>query len=145
MSHGLVDYFSNLFPGLTTNFFVAGYDKGDLVPKVNQIYIANGYIKPIDTSCPGAVWDGEITTLSKLVMPIGIKQNDGSYVDMPNNGIAFSFFTLQDAINFANYAVDVTIKTMAFETCAKTVGGPIDILAIKPDRAFWIQRKELHA
>ena len=48
-------------------------------------------------------------------------------------------------INFAEYAVDATIKTMSFQDCVKTVGGPIDILAIKPSGAFWIQRKELHA
>jgi hypothetical protein len=24
------------------------------------------------------------------------------------------------------------------------MGGPIDVLVIKPDEAFWVQRKELH-
>lgn len=143
ISYGLIEYFSKYT--LSTNFIVAGYDKGDLTPKVNQVFIANGNVKSHNTSSPGAVWDGEITTLSRLVVPIGFRQPDGSYIDVENHGIAFNFFTLQDAINFAEYAVDVTIKTMAFETCAKTVGGPIDILAIKPDGAFWIQRKELHA
>lgn len=145
VSKGLVDYFSSFCLGLKTIFLVAGYNKGDLLPKVNRVFIADKNIQAWDASNPGAIWDGETTTLSKLVSPVGIKQSDGSYIDMPNNGIGFNFFTLQDAINFANYAVDVTIKTMAFENCAKTVGGPIDILAIKPDKAFWIARKELHA
>ena len=145
ISQDLMIYFDNLCSGLEIDFLVAGYNKGNLTPKVNQVFVSNKNIKQQDTSCPGAIWDGEITTLSKLVMPIGIKQIDVTYIDMRNNRIGFNFFTLQDAINFANYAVDITIKTMAFENCAKTVGGPIDILAIKPNNAFWIARKELHA
>lgn len=58
-------------------------------------------------------------------------------------GIGFNYFTLQDAIDFAQYAVDSTIKTMFFQDRVKTVGGPIDILAIKPSGTFWVQRKEL--
>jgi hypothetical protein len=26
----------------------------------------------------------------------------------------------------------------------RVMGGPIDVLVIKPDEAFWVQRKELH-
>jgi len=34
---------------------------------------------------------------------------------------------------------------MRFQTREKTVGGPVDVLVIKPDRAFWVARKELHS
>ena len=34
---------------------------------------------------------------------------------------------------------------MHYSNVVETVGGPIDILVIKPDKAFWIQHKELHA
>ena len=33
---------------------------------------------------------------------------------------------------------------MRIEERVKSVGGPIDILVIKPEGAFWIDRKELH-
>lgn len=145
VANNLTEYFNNLSAGINTNFFVAGYNKGALNPIVIQIKLISKSIIPIDTSSPGACWDGEITTLSKLLTPMYAKNIDGTFRALTNNPINFSFFTLQDAINFANYAVDVTIKTMAFENCVKTVGGPIDILAIKPERAFWIARKELHA
>ena len=59
--------------------------------------------------------------------------------------VSWGLFTLQDAIDFAQYAVDVTIKTMHYSSVVETVGGPIDILVIKPERSFWIQHKELHA
>jgi hypothetical protein len=63
---------------------------------------------------------------------------------VPSFGIPFQFFTLQDAIDFAVYAVRVTIDSIRFQTRAKTVGGPIDVLVIKPTEACWIDKKELH-
>ena len=50
--------------------------------------------------------------------------------------IPFNHFTIQDAIDFAKYAIQTTIDTMKFQHRGKTVGGPIDILIIKPDNAF---------
>ena len=88
--------------------------------------------------------DGEFLTLTKLLRPLYI-ENGGTFLPLPSNSINWQYFTLQDAIDFAKYAVEVTIKTMAFQNCVKTVGGPIDILVIKPDKALWIARKELHA
>jgi hypothetical protein len=51
---------------------------------------------------------------------------------------------VQDAIDFAIYAVRATIDTMRFEARPKNVGGPIDVLLITPQGSRWIQRKELH-
>ena len=63
---------------------------------------------------------------------------------MPAYGIPFEMFTLQDAIDFAIYAIKTTADTMRFQLRNKTVGGPIDVLVIKPSEAFWVKRKELH-
>ena len=52
---------------------------------------------------------------------------------------------MQDAINFAKYAVDITIQTMHFQNVNETVGGPVDILIIKPEKAFWLKKKDLSA
>ena len=51
---------------------------------------------------------------------------------------------VQDAIDFAIYAVRTTIDTMRFEARPKNVGGPIDVLLITAQGSRWIQRKELH-
>ena len=127
-------------------FVVAGYNANDQNQHIYRVFIAQGEVHPVkNINFPGAIWNGEVSVLQKLLNPVGIKNEDGSYTDLPNYAIGFNFFTLQDAINFAEYAVDVTIKTMSFQNCVKTVGGPIDILAIKPSGAFWIQHKELHA
>ena len=59
--------------------------------------------------------------------------------------IAWGFMTLQDGIDFAQYAIKTTIDTMRFQVAPKPVGGPIDVLVIKPNGAIWIAHKELHA
>lgn len=141
----ILEYFSQFNPLPSTHFIVAGYNKGDLKQHVIRVYVGLKHLAPVNTAVPGATWDGEINVFQRLVKNVAIKNPDGSYSDLQNYTIGFNYFTLQDAINFAEYAVDATIKTMSFQDCVKTVGGPIDILAIKPSGAFWIQRKELHA
>ena len=144
ISQGLIDYFCQFNPVPKTKFIVAGYNSADTVPKVSKVSIATQTITNTDTSNSGATWDGETEVLIKLIKPVALKDSNGTYQDLSCHSIGFNYFTLQDAINFAKYAVDTTIKTMSFQDCVKTVGGPIDILAIKPNKAVWIQRKELH-
>lgn len=141
------DYFLALEPTLDTNFIVAGYKDDGAGNKVQAIYKlrTNGNIKTsIDTSVQGATWDGEIDVLSRLITPMYIKKKDDTYALFADYAIPFNFFTLQDSIDFAKYALQTTIDTMKFENRVKTVGGPIDILVIKPNGGFWIDRKELH-
>lgn len=59
--------------------------------------------------------------------------------------LALSHWTLQDAIEFAEFTISATINSMKFQKCKKTVGDPIDILVLKPEGASWIRQKELHA
>ena len=61
------------------------------------------------------------------------------------SNIDFQYFTLQDAIDFATYAIKTTIDTIKFKSESLTVGEPIDILVIEPSGARWIAHKELHA
>ena len=53
------------------------------------------------------------------------------------------YFTLQDAVDFARYAVETTINTMRFKNVVETVGGNVDILVITPDETKWLQKTEL--
>jgi hypothetical protein len=51
--------------------------------------------------------------------------------------------TVQDAIDFAVYAIRTTIDTMRFQARAKNVGGNIDVLLLKPNQdPQWIKKKE---
>lgn len=143
VSEALLTYFSSLSPENDIHFFVAGFDNSD-TPIVEQVVTKGAIINPVNMHIKGAVWDGETDIFARLVNPVILNNRDGTYRDLVSYPINYEFFTLQDAIDFAEYAIDVTIKTMKFQNCVKTVGGPIDILVIKPDKAFWIQRKELH-
>ena len=145
VSEGLLLHFGEISPDLDTKFIVAGYDMKKLKQQVYRILIKNRKKEVIDTFNAGATWSGETDTLIKLINPVALKVDNNTYQDLIRYEIGFNYFTLQDAINFAEYAVDVTIKTMFFQNRVKTVGGPIDILVIKPTGAFWVKHKELHA
>ena len=144
VSEALLTHFSSLSPADDIHFFVAGYDDLD-TPIVEQVVTKGATINSANVRIKGAVWDGETGIFARLVNPVIVNNLNGTYFDLPSYATNYEFFTLQDAIEYAEYAVDVTIKTMKFQNCVKTVGGPIDILVIKPDKAFWVQRKELHA
>ncbi len=91
----------------------------------------------------GAIWDGITDILSRLMQNIAYKV-EGKYIDGEPVEIMWNFFTLQDAIDFAQYAIKVTIDTLKFQKREKSVGGPIDILVLKPGSHQWIAHKELH-
>ncbi len=146
VANNILQYFTAIEPSLNTNFIVAGYNKATSNPSISRVYVASKEIIPVkNPNNPGVVWDGEADILKRLVKDVSLKNQDGTYSDLDMFPIGYNYFTLQDAIDFAEYAVDVTIKTMFFQDRVKTVGGPIDILAIKPSGAVWIKRKELHA
>lgn len=142
----LVDYFRGQSLVPDTHFFVAGYDK-DNDQVYQRLYKVNlkdaSPIIPVDTSTQGASWDGEIMSLTRLVQNVAVKKPDGTYVDLPNEEILWGYFTLQDAIDFARYAVETTINTMRFKNVVETVGGNVDILVITPDETKWLQKTEL--
>ncbi len=106
-------------------------------------HLKDGTVEDIDTSTQGAIWDGEINTLARLLQNVAIIRDDGSYSPLPNECIAWNYFTLQDAVDFARFAVDVTIETMRFKDVVETVGGGVDLLAITPDKTWWIDKRDI--
>jgi len=141
----LVEYFSQLLSTLNTTFIIAGYSKenGKSYQKIYRVRFAGGSIEDIDTQHQGAVWDGESMTLIKLIQPVALKNPDNTYDDLPTNEISWNYFTLQDAVDYAKFAVETTINTMRFQNVVKTVGEPIDILVIQPENSYWLSKKEL--
>lgn len=146
----LLEYFKKLPAPPATFFHVAGYKKiNDIfVQHVYTLNISSGEIIKINLKEvygeQGAAWGGESDILSRLLQPVYIKSGD-KYDPLPTFPIPFQFFTLQDAIDFAVYAISTTIDSMRFMARPKTVGGSIDVLVIKPQKAEWIKQKTLHA
>lgn len=142
----ILPYFKNLSADLSTTFFVGGYlfnENGTYCQKLYRITTNCDKIEERDTNNQGAIWGGETDVMSRIITTLYIKDAD-KYVEHAEYPILWNFFTLQDAVDFAQYAVKTTIDTMRFQKRVKTVGGPIDILVLKPDGAQWISRKGLH-
>lgn len=128
-----------------THFIVAGYEKAETEKKqlLYKVNVKTKCIEKIDTNLQGATWDGETFTLTRLIQNVALKNNDNKYVDLPFEEILWGYFTLQDAVDFARYAVETTIKTMHFKNVVETVGGSVDILVITPDETKWLQKENL--
>ena len=144
----VLDYFSQ-FPGPPeAGFHVAGYETRDgrRVPQVWRVLVRAGQAQQVNAKeVQGASWDGEGDILQRLLNPVFMQDQAGAYQPVPVFEIPWPFFTLQEAIDFATFAIRATAEAMRFQARPQSVGGPIDVLVIKPDGAFWVQRKELHA
>lgn len=141
----LIDAFADDQNRPDSDFIIAGYDKSAEFPTqvIKKFFLQSGTIENIDTSTQGATWDGETTTLTRLLQNVALVREDGSYDPLPFETVAWNYFTLQDAVDFARYAVNVTIETMHFKDVVETVGGGVDLLAIAPDRTWWIEKGQI--
>jgi hypothetical protein len=143
----LLAYFRNFSPPPATQFHVAGYltsekDKAQQIWAVDVKANATSRLNPPGQQ--GASWGGEGDILARILMPVAEVDDKGQPTRRPPQfPIPWQFFTLQDAIDFAVFALRPTIDAIRFQPRPKTVGGPIDVLIIKPDGAYWVHRKEL--
>lgn len=145
---GLLSYFRQFDPPPATGFLVAGYksQNGQKQQQVWLVDVANNKASQVNPpGQQGAQWGGEADILTRLIQPVAELDPEGKIKQvLPYLQIPWQFFTLQDAIDFCVFAVRSTIDAIRFQPRPKTVGGPIDVLVIKPDEAFWVQRKGLH-
>lgn len=167
IAHNLSDYYN----GNDTHFFVCGYDNDipyvyDVYRKcVNRSNIAenlrdNSGVKDVaddgqeelsETGVPenvkkqqedamnttpveplityGATWAGQMTAITKVVN------------NAPPLNADWGAMPLKEAIDFAEFLIDTTIKYERFSDNIQTCGGDIDILVITKDEAFWKQHK----
>ena len=147
----LVAYLRSSFPNADTGFHVAGYKtEGKLsMPHIYSCHIARNEVvrrnvKPDGSLSYGAAWSGETDILTSILLPVTHKDETAKEnVIRAVAPVAWEVMPLQDAIDFAIYAIQTTIDTMRFQARVKTVGGPIDVLALTPEEAKWIQKKEL--
>lgn len=58
-----------------------------------------------------------------------MRNQAGAEIALGSTEVSWGLFTLQDTIDFAQYAVDVTIITMHYSSVVETVGGPNPALA----------------
>ncbi len=148
----LNEFFGEKYNKPAVQFQVAGFkiENGISIPYVYTCQIAEmAYPRvnadPQNNITFGCAWSGEGETISRLLLPCKVTKSNGMVVDFANAGIEYNFFSLQDAIDFAIYAIRTTIDTIRFQAKPKTVGNPIDVLIFKAGQdGKWIQRKEYH-
>ena len=147
----MVEYFRRSFSNADAGFHIAGCRKeGKIsIPYVYSCHVARNVverrnIKPDGALAYGATWSGQGDILSSILIPVTVKDQKGSdKVIRSPAPVIWDAMALQDAIDFAIYAIRTTIDTMRFQARPKNVGGPIDVLVLTPEEAKWIRRKEL--
>jgi hypothetical protein len=131
-----------------SQFHVAGYaqEGHDFDQQVWHVNVGDNTCSRLNPpGTQGASWGGEADILARLLQPVTVTDAQGKpQQPLPHHQMPWQFFTLQDAIDFCVFAIRSTIDALRFQPRPKTVGGPIDVLVIKPDTASWVQRKELH-
>jgi len=144
-------------------FMVAGYSHKAPMADEFQIDIQNGQcIGPRrlrNQQEVGLTWAGEPEALNRLiigrstVLPALLQGQLGVQPAQMNQAMAniapqiqlpvlLPAMPLKDAIDLAEFMVDLTIQFSRFKVGAPTVGGPIEIAAISKHEGFrWVRRK----
>lgn len=122
----LQSYAFKYFPSV--HFFVCGYEEEepfvyDVSKELKRINMDNGKLRYAST------WSGEQQAITKLLN------------SQPPSPINHALMPLKDAIDFAEFLIDITIKLQRFEMKPKTCGGDIDILVLTKDDAYWYRHK----
>jgi hypothetical protein len=148
----LVGYFRGKFPKANSVFHVAGFKKeqGVSIPYLYACHIGKEKMDRVNFDMNankvkyGCSWGGETDPIVLMLRPYQILGPENKPTAAPIFPILWDSLNLQDAIDFAIYAVRTTIDTIRFQARPKSVGGEIDVLLLTPEEAKWVQRKQLH-
>ena len=147
VAHIINTHFRTYAPIPDVGVHVGGYDVNgamkvyNVAPRLDQVNLLNPPNDQGETQ--GASWGGESDVVARLLLPLFTRNPAGAYEALPFYQVPWQFFTLQDAIDFAVFAIQTTIDCVRFFPRPKTVGGPIDVLVIRSDKAVWVNKKEL--
>lgn len=146
----ITEFFAENFPGAHVSFHVAGFRKesGISMPYVYGCYIARNEVKRLNVKPSteeityGAAWGGEGDIMARVFSSYGVQAKNETAEQRLKAMVVWDAMPVQDAIDFAIYAVRTTIDTIRFQARPKTVGGPIDVLLLTPEIITWIQKKQ---
>lgn len=144
-------------------FMVVGYSAKEKLAEEYKIDIANGACNgPVlirQKPDSGVTWSGEPEAINRLMFGIAGQLSNVLVTQLgmqPANvqtaitaiqqacqaPLVMPAMPIQDAIDLAEFFVDLTIKFSKFNMGAPTVGGPIEIAAITKHEGFkWVKRK----
>jgi hypothetical protein len=146
----MMRYFSARYPQADTAFHMAGYKlEGKIsVPYVYHCQVSRNEIKRVnvrpgtDQVIYGAAWGGQGDVIARLIQPgLTVSSGPGGQ-EVPNAPVLWEAMSIQDAIDFSEFAVWTTTQIVRFQARPKNVGGAIDVLLITPRGSGWIRRKD---
>lgn len=146
----LLEFFRKKFSNADTAFRIAGFKKesGISVPHVYHCQVSRNEMGRLNTKprtdgvVYGASWGGQVDVIAGILSSSQLTSPDGKMRQVVKAPVIWDAMPIQDAIDFAIYAVRTTIDTVRFQARPKNVGGPIDVLLLTPEKTIWIQRKE---
>lgn len=155
-------------PGQTLSdlgFFVVGYSAAGVAEEYNLLLSGSGAKGPALIRQPhesGAMWAGQPEAIHRLLngfsfdligmleSELGVPAADvTAKADLLRDKLSVpvvnAAMPIQDAIELAEYLVDLSIKFSRFMPGSPTVGGPIECAAISKHEGFkWITRKHYY-
>ena len=143
----------------TFEFWVGGYGANNSRGEIWKVEIRNGVVQPIVQLAKAEddqqlTWGGQTKAIGRLIF--GCDPEFGSILERRGHTkrdiseitrqlvtpLVDSSMPVQDAINLANFLVDVAKKYSAFLPGANVVGGNTDIATVTKHEGFkWINRK----
>ncbi len=144
-ANAIIPFFQKFKSSENIFFHVAGYCKnnGKIEQQIWEVSIAEGSKRLLNQNVhQGVSWGGETDILDRLFNQLYDADPDGNAIEVPNFRIPWAHMSLDNAIDFASSSISVTETIMKFQPRPKSVGGPTDILSIRPEGAKWIRRKE---
>lgn len=133
----LKEYFLNLNPKCVIEFIVCGYI-GE-TPYGYRIE-TQGNIERFITSPQHVYWAGDRDVPSRLFSMNYFKSNN-RFIAHNQRKLKLDKFSISEGINFAEFLIYTSKSVMSYQECDQTIGGPIDILVLKPNSSYWYRRK----
>lgn len=151
-------------PSLNLSFAVAGYSAHASAAEVYHVEIVSGKCGPprrmVGVDDPAQiVWEGQPEAISRLLLGydpalgsvlqknLGVPANQvdravGVIEQALSTPLIHPAMPIQDAIDLAEFLVNLTIGYLRFKPGAPTVGGLVEVAAITKHEGFkWIKRK----
>lgn len=122
----LQGYAFKFFPNIS--FFVCGYEMEepfvyDVSKELKRVNMDNGKLRYSST------WRGELSVISRLLNT------------QPPTPVNHALMPLKDAVEYADFLIDATIKLQRFSMLPKVCGGDIDVLVLTKDDSYWYRHK----
>lgn len=144
----MIEYFTKNFGEVSTVFYLAGYEYENKIP-VPYVYLVDIRQKIVnrlniteENINFGANWGGETEILTRLFSTIQVKGRGEEWKIMDRGTIHYEFMSLEDAIIYSRFLIDVSEKMFNYQLKQQSVGGKI-VTAVLPknDIPFYIEEE----